>query len=162
MTIAHLWEVDHPYYCSEGNYFSNDCHADYGSWQNFAEEEGENDVDGVDAPDRRVPHTGDIGPHLYQDDGKRMVRSVIKARSMHGRAIHPTEKPAAILAPLIEYSVPVSGLVLDPFAGSGSTLLTARSLGRRAIGIEANEANEAYCEAAAKRLDVPDLFGGAA
>lgn len=116
-------------------------------------------VDSVDPSDERVPHTGAIGPHMYRDDGKRMMRSVIKARSMHGYAIHPTEKPPAIIAPLIEYSVPLGGLVLDPFAGSGSTLLTARSLERRAIGIEASEQ---YCEAAAKRLSIPDLFGGAA
>lgn len=101
-------------------------------------------------------HLGKIGPAEHSTRrNTRMIRSVIRARSMQGRAIHPTEKPAAILAPLIEYSVPPGGLVLDPFAGSASTLLTARSLGRRAIGIEANEA---YCEAAAKRLDVPDLF----
>lgn len=110
------------------------------------------------ARDARTPHTGIIGPAMYEDDGSRLVRTVIKAQSVRG-GIHPTEKPPKILAPLIEYSVPVGGLVLDPFAGSGSTLLTARSLGRRAIGIEANEQ---YCEAAAKRLDVPDLFGGAA
>lgn len=116
-------------------------------------------VAGIASADSRVPHTGEIGPHSYKDDGKRMLRSVIKARSMHGRAIHPTEKPGAILDPLIRYSVPPGGLVLDPFAGSGSTLLTARSLGRRAIGIEADEK---YCEAAAKRLAEPDLFGGVA
>lgn len=75
---------------------------------------------------------------------------------MNGRdPIHPTEKPGAILAPLIEYAVPVGGLVLDLFAGSASTLLAARTLGRRAVGIEASEA---YCEAAAKRLSVVDLF----
>lgn len=106
-------------------------------------------------------HMGDIQRGEYQshDRGPRLLTSVIRARSMHGRAIHPTEKPAAILDPLIRYSVPVGGLVLDPFAGSGSTLLTARSLGRRAVGIEADEK---YCEAAAKRLSIPDLFGGAA
>jgi len=107
----------------------------------------------------KTPHTGEIGGNNYEDDGTRLVRSVIKARNLHGRAIHPTEKPAAILAPLIEYAVPVGGIVLDPFAGSASTLLTARTLGRRAIGVEGYEP---YCEAAAKRLDVPDLFGSAA
>lgn len=106
----------------------------------------------------RTPQTGDIGVHHYEDDGRRLVRSVIRAASIRG-GLHPTEKPPAILAPLIEYSVPPGGTVLDPFAGSGSTLLTARSLGRRAVGVEARED---YCEAAAERLSVPDLFGGAA
>jgi site-specific DNA-methyltransferase (adenine-specific) len=54
------------------------------------------------------------------------------------------------LDPLIRYACPPSGLVLDPFAGSGSTLDAARQAGRRAIGIEAHEP---YAEAAARRLD---------
>lgn len=107
---------------------------------------------------QKPTHTGDIGVADVNDDGLRLVRSVIRARSMHHTAIHPTEKPAAILVPLIEYSVPADGTVLDPFAGSCSTLLTARLLGRRAIGIEADEA---MCEKAAARLSIPDLFGAA-
>jgi site-specific DNA-methyltransferase (adenine-specific) len=103
-------------------------------------------------------HTGAIGVKVYEDDGMRLARSVVRCPSVRG-AIHKTEKPVEVLDPLIRYSVPPGGTVIDPFAGSCSVLLTARSLGRRAIGIEANEA---YCEAAAKRLDVPDLFGGAA
>jgi site-specific DNA-methyltransferase (adenine-specific) len=106
----------------------------------------------------RTPHTGAIGGHHYVDDGMRMVRSVIKHPSVRG-GLHRTEKPGAVLWPLIEYAVPLGGLALDPFAGSASTLLTARQLGRRAIGIEASEE---YCERAAKRLSVPDLFGGVA
>lgn len=107
------------------------------------------------ARNSRTPHTGAIGAHHYEDDGRRLVRSVIRVPSVRG-GIHQTEKPAAILDPLIRYSAPAGGTVLDPFAGSGSTLLTARSLGRRAVGVEARED---YCEAAAKRLSVPDLFG---
>lgn len=103
-------------------------------------------------------HTGEIGDGVYVDDGLRLMRSVVRHPSVR-RGLHPTEKPGALLSSLIEYSVPPGGLVLDPFAGSASTLLTARSLGRRAIGIEGNEE---YCEKAAKRLAEPDLYGGAA
>ncbi len=99
-------------------------------------------------------HTAAAVDTVYVDDGLRLARSVRHAGSVR-RGLHPTEKPGGILDPLIRYSVPVGGLVLDPFAGSGSTLLTARSLGRRAVGIEADER---YCEAAAKRLAEADLF----
>lgn len=133
-----------------------------GPWSTVHHEPVREDYHGPDKHDRardsRTPHTGEIGGHHYEDDGTRLVRSVFKVKSVRG-GLHPTEKPAAILDPLIRYSVPTGGLALDPFAGSGSTLLTARSLGRHAIGIEADER---YCEAAAQRLAEPDLFGGAA
>jgi site-specific DNA-methyltransferase (adenine-specific) len=77
------------------------------------------------------------------------MRSVIPAQSMNNRAVHPTEKPIGILDPLIKYACPEGGLVVDPFAGSGSTLDAARQAGRRGIGIEAHEP---YAEAAALRL----------
>ncbi|WP_329047055.1 DNA-methyltransferase [Streptomyces sp. NBC_01422] len=96
-----------------------------------------------------TPHTGKIAPNQYVDDGTRILRSVQRVRSMHGRSLHPTEKPLGILAPLITYACPPDGLVVDPFAGSGSTLDAARQSGRRAVGIEADEK---YCEAAARRL----------
>lgn len=41
----HLWEVEHAYYCNEGNYFSNDCHAEFARWQDFAEESKDEDLD---------------------------------------------------------------------------------------------------------------------
>lgn len=78
---------------------------------------------------------------------------------MHGKAIHPSEKPVPVLSLLIGYACPPGGLVVDPFAGSGSTLDAARLSGRRAVGIELYEP---YADLAARRLSKADLFGGAA
>lgn len=72
---------------------------------------------------------------------------------------HPTEKPTALLQTLLSVVTPPGGLVLDPFAGSASTMTAAKALNLRAIGIEADER---YCEIAAKRLTQDTLFGGAA
>jgi site-specific DNA-methyltransferase (adenine-specific) len=98
--------------------------------------------------DNRAAHAGAIRAVTYQDDGTRLVRSVVRAKSVRG-GLHPTEKPVGLLDPLIRYACPPGGLVVDPFAGSGSTLDAARQCGRRAVGIEANER---YAEAAARRL----------
>lgn len=63
----------------------------------------------------------------------------MQVRSCHGYAKHPTQKPLGIIQPLIEYSCPKGGIVLDPFAGSGSTALAAWTLGRNSILIERDE-----------------------
>lgn len=59
--------------------------------------------------------------------------------SYSGNKHHPTEKPLCVLTPLIAAFTPANGLVLDPFAGSGSTLIAARALGCQYLGIELDE-----------------------
>lgn len=105
---------------------------------------------------RRPPQWGEIGGHSYrsEDGGPRLMNSVIYARSCHGYAIHPTQKPEAIVTPLMLYSVPLGGVVVDCFAGSGTVLHVARKTGRRAIGIEADEK---YCRAIVERLAQKEL-----
>ncbi len=66
-----------------------------------------------------------------------------------GNTLHPTQKPLSILLQLIEAFSVAGELVIDPFAGSGSTLLAARMLGRRWLGIEIDEK---YHGIAAQRL----------
>lgn len=87
------------------------------------------------------PHLGKIGSSTFvsREGGPRIMRSVIYARSQHGNAIHPTQKPEAIIEPLILNCCPPGGTVLDPFAGSGTTGFVAQRLGRNSILIERDE-----------------------
>ena len=73
-----------------------------------------------------------------------------------GDFFHPTQKPIALMKWCIGLAgFPKKGTILDPFMGSGTTLLAARDMGRKAIGIELEEK---YCEIAVKRLAQKFLF----
>lgn len=70
--------------------------------------------------------------------------------SMAENTAHPTQKPEKLIAKLILASSDENSLVLDPFAGSGTTAVVAKKLGRNYIGIEQNPL---YCAWTEKRLE---------
>jgi DNA modification methylase len=83
--------------------------------------------------------------------GRLRKKSILTYRRLAGLSlVHPTQKPVALLREFIESSSHFGELVLDPFMGSGSTLVAAKLEGRRAIGIELDES---YCAAAVKRIE---------
>lgn len=86
----------------------------------------------------RPAHMGNIEQAAYhsEDGGPLIMRSVIYMRSMHGRAIHPTEKPSDLLEILVRTSCPPAGIVGDLFAGSGAAGEAAMRAGRRYAGCE--------------------------
>jgi len=80
-----------------------------------------------------------------RDEGVIKNKTVVTRASM-GRT-HPNEKPVSLMKYLAAKHP--GETILDPFAGSGTTLVAAKQLGRKAIGIEIEER---YCEIAANRL----------
>jgi DNA modification methylase len=72
-----------------------------------------------------------------------------------GNTVHPTEKAVSVTQPLVECFTPPSGIVLDPFAGSGSTLVAAALTGRDYLGIELEDR---YCNLARRRLAGVERF----
>ncbi len=74
--------------------------------------------------------------------------------SMAENTAHPTQKPEKLIAKLILASSNKNSLVLDPFAGSGTTAVVAKKLGRKYIGIEQNPL---YCAWTEKRLENAEI-----
>lgn len=100
-------------------------------------------------------------PNGREGSGWTARSSILRFRSYPtsgpNRPDHPTPKPVSLMLDLLECCP--AGTVTDPFVGSGSTLLAAKTLGRRAIGVEIDEQ---HCELAARRLSEPTLFDGEA
>ena len=100
------------------------------------------------------------GPCKWYDESDR-IENIIRYPAI-GKIIpqadqHPTVKPVKLPAHFIRLHTEPMDIVLDPFMGSGTTLVAAKNLGRKAIGIEIEEK---YCEIAVKRLAQGVLFGG--
>ena len=88
----------------------------------------------------------------YGRDPRAGIAQVPNGKMMNERSPkngHPCPKPLNICKWLVEKGSLDGEIILDPFAGSGMSLLAAKHLGRRAIGIEIEER---YCEIAAKQL----------
>jgi site-specific DNA-methyltransferase (adenine-specific) len=83
-------------------------------------------------------------------NGDRFPKSVINIKNGERGSIHPTQKPVELLEWLIKTYSNEDDFVLDPCAGSGSTLLACRNTGRKYIGIEMNKE---YFDKAVNRMN---------
>lgn len=83
-------------------------------------------------------------------DGQCLSGKGEQIKTPMGQNVHPTVKPLALMRYLIQMVTPPGGIILDPFMGSGSTLVAAAELGFHAIGIELDPE---YAAIAARRVD---------
>jgi DNA modification methylase len=85
-------------------------------------------------------------------------RMILRPMNMDGGKVHPTQKPIAVMEWCLGF-LPNAEKILDPFMGSGTTLVACAKLGRKGVGIEMDPD---YFEIACKRVqaayDQPDLF----
>lgn len=102
---------------------------------------------------------GELAWTNFQHGSLRIFQLAAGASDARGNRQHPTQKPVELMQWCVGLAKSPAS-ILDPFAGSGTTLVAAKNLGCSAVGIEREER---YCEIAAKRLsqEVLDLGGAA-
>lgn len=86
----------------------------------------------------------------YSFPGHRPRDLVTYQKLASSQMIHPTEKPVGLLTNLISSVTKPGDLIVDPFAGSGSTCVAAKKTGRRFIGIELDDE---HFEKASRRIE---------
>jgi DNA modification methylase len=106
----------------------------------------------------RAPGPGPLGKSdISWADWSRLTQSVWSINpELPFSHIHPATFPIELARRLILLYSPAGSVVCDPFAGIGTTLVAAKEMGRRAVGVELNER---FCEIAATRLSQGVLFG---
>ena len=72
----------------------------------------------------------------FNNNGEMIFNSLPFPRDTITPKIHPTQKPIQVLEKLIELFTDKGDVVIDPCAGSGSTLLASENLGRKSYGFE--------------------------
>ena len=101
-------------------------------------------------PDGKLKYHYELGEHKDY-----MIVPIVSGKE---RTEHPTQKPLVIMKDFIRYWCDEENIVLDPFAGSGTTLVATKELNRKYIGIEREQK---YCDIAKERLEntqVANLF----
>lgn len=130
-TITHIRSI-----CKEQMFWGG-CHL--GLPSTFGYLVWDKQIDGLNFGECEFCWTsGKFAPRIHRE---RAVR-------VDGGKLHPTQKPVRLMTWCLGF-FPNSEYIFDPFMGSGTTLVAAKRLGLRAIGIEIEER---YCEIAVKRL----------
>ncbi len=135
--------IDAGMYCIlwGGNYFQIPPSSKWLVWDKL---NGGNDFADCELAWTNLPGAVRLKRHLWNG----MARENLEVRYDH-----PTQKPASVMAWCIEQAG-CAQTILDPFMGSGTTLVAAKRLGRQCIGIEIEER---YCEIAARRVEAERL-----
>lgn len=94
----------------------------------------------------------------FNNNGQMIFNCMDWVRDLGMERIHETQKPIALLKRLVELFTDPDDVVIDPCAGSGSTLIAAANLGRKAYGMEISKRFYVdACDAIQKNIQ-PDMF----